>query len=209
MIKLKTLLREAVEGHGYFTKEKYGSIILGELKKAFPKFAEIELAGLYNGQEFKYEKRRGMRHNNSMKSLADRCAIHNSDLMAIYRIDYNDKEYETRIINTFKKVPESELTNKFTMADDEYLKKMPFKSLEPKDLNRKSPLMEWRCKVKRTEDDKVLIPKKQGYAILFDDYDTLQEVIDDVKKVIDKDSGFGGNDMGVPTGPVLPSMQIA
>jgi len=208
MIKLKSLISEIVDGRGYFTKEKFGSIVLAELQRAFPGFAHIELVSVYDGQEFKQEKRRGMRHNRDMKSLSDRNAIYNSVLMGVYSIEYNDKEYEVRIVNTFKKVPDEELSNRFTMADDEYLKKMAFKSLEPKDLNKSSGLMRWQCNVKR-DDKKVLIPKKTGYAILFDDYKTLKDAVDDVKKVIEKDSGFGG-DSNKPTNvPVTPNMQIA
>ena len=207
MIKLKLLLNEVVEGYGYMTKEKFGSVILAELKHIFPSFVSIELLLVYNGQEFKNEKRRGMRYNRDRKSLADRSSIYNSDLMAAFLIEYDNKEYEVRITNTFKKVPDEELTNKFTMADDEYLKKMPFKSLEPKDLNQPSPLMLWKCRVKR-DDDKVLIPKKQGYAILFDEYKTLKEVISDVKKVIQDDSGFGTN-FQLPPIPSTPAMKVA
>jgi len=212
MIKLKTLIKEVVEGKNYFTKEKFGTVILSELRKVFPGFVTIELEFVYNGQEFKQEKRRGMRYNRDRKSLADRNAIYNSSLLAVYSIEHDNKEYEVRIVNTFKKVPDEQLTDKFTMADDEYLKKMPFKSLEPKDLNHPSPLMKWQCSVERDNDDgddkKVLIPKKQGYAILFDEYKTLNEVIIDVKKVIEGDSGFGDN-LQLPPIPSIPRMQTA
>lgn len=197
-------INEVVDGHNYFTKEKFGTIILSELQKEFPSFAIIKLIAVFNGQEFKHNKRREMRHNRDQKSLADRSAIYNSNLWAVFSIEYNDKEYEVRIVNTFKKVPDRELTDKFTMADDEFLKRMPFKSLEPKDLNVTSDLMVWKCSVKR-EDGTSLIPKKTGYAILFDEYKNLREIISDVKKVIDKDSGFGGDEPLIPDLPKTPS----
>ena len=179
MIKLKNLITEIVDGRGYFSVEKFGSVILSELKKEFPRFVEIELLSSIDTQREKHK-------------AYFRSDTYNSDLMAIFSIDYNDNEYEVRILNTFKKVPDSELTNKFTMADDDFLRKMEYKSLEPKDLNNPNPLMLFRCKVKRY-DDKILIPKKPGYAILFDDYRTLKETITDVRKAIEKDSGFGGS----------------
>lgn len=153
MIKLKSLIHEVVDGQNFLTKEKFGTIILSQLRREFPAFAAIELVQVRNGQEFKYEKRRGMRHNIDMKSLSDRNAIYNSDLLAVLSIEYNDKEYETRIWNLFKKVPDRELTDKFTGVDEPYLKQMPPKSLEPKDLNVTSDLMVWKCCVKG-EDEK-------------------------------------------------------
>lgn len=123
MIKLKSLIREVVDGQNFLSKEKFGIIILSELKKEFPAFAAIELVQVHNGQEFEHEKRRGMRHNRDMKSLSDRNAIYNSDLLAVLSIEYNDKEYDVRIWNKFKKVPDTALTDKFTGADDEVLKK--------------------------------------------------------------------------------------
>ena len=204
MIKLKSLIHEVVDGQNFLTKEKFGTIILSQLRREFPAFAAIELVQVRNGQEFKYEKRRGMRHNRDMKALSDRNAIYNSNLLAVLSIEYNDKEYETRIWNLFKKVPDRELTNKFTGVDEPYLKQMPPKSLEPKDLNVTSDLMVWKCCVKG-EDEKVLIPKKQGYAILFDDYRNLREVIEDIKKVIDKDAGFDGDTFVIPPIPTAPN----
>jgi hypothetical protein len=50
MIKLKDILNEVVDGRGYMTKEKFGSIILTELKHIFPSFVTIELVSVYNGQ---------------------------------------------------------------------------------------------------------------------------------------------------------------
>ncbi len=211
MIKLRDILNEVIDGQGYMTKEKFGSIILSQLQKEFPKFAEIELVLVYNGQEFKYNKRRGMRYNRDIQNLANRNQIYNSSLMAAYMIDYNNKEYEVRISNTFKKVPDEELTNKFTMADDETLKKIPFKSLEPKDLNNVSPLLIWNVRVVGEDEEgkeKILIPKKPGYAILFDQYKTLNESIKDIKKVIEEDSGFGETPL-IPPIPSTPQFQIA
>lgn len=48
--------------------------------------------------------------------------------------------------------------------------------------------MVWKCRVKG-EDEKVLIPKKEVSSVLFDEYRTLKEIVIDVKRVIDKDSG--------------------
>jgi len=190
MIKLKDLINEIVNGRGYFTKEKFSSVILSELKREFPKFVNIELVKAMDMQQDKHK-------------AFKRADIHNSDLMAIFSVEHNDNEYEVRILNVFKKVPDEELSNKFTMVDDDFLRKMDYKSLEPKDLNQPSPLMVWRARVVKS-DEKVLIPKKPGYAILFDDYKTLKEAITDIKKVIDKDSGFGG-DVPVNTpDPVVP-----
>lgn len=185
-------INEAVEGKNYFTKEKFGTLILSELRKIFPSFVTIELLKSINFQEHK-------------DRVFHRSTVHNSSLMSIYSIEYDNKEYEVRIHNTFKKVPDEQLSNKFTMTDDEYLKKMPFKSLEPKDLNRISNLMKWQCRVKR-DDDKILIPKKPGYAILFDEYKTLNELISDVKKVIEEDSGFGKHPI-IPDIPKVPTYQ--
>jgi hypothetical protein len=84
---------------------------------------------------------------------------------------------------------------------------MEYKSLDIKDLNRPSPLMIFKCRVVR-DDDKVLIPKRTGYAILFDDYKTLKEVVTDVKRVIEKDSGFGSSPV-IPGIPKIPDMQLA
>ncbi len=205
MIKLKSLIREVVDGQNFLSKEKFGTIILSELKNEFPAFAVIELVQVRNGQEFKHEKRRGMRHNRDMKSVSDRNAIYNSDLLAVLSIEYNNKEYDVRICNIFKKVPDTELTDKFTMADDEVLKKIPFKSLEPKDFNHPSNLMVWKCRVKG-EDEKVLIPKKEVSSVLFDEYRTLKEIVIDVKRVIDRDSGgLDGDTFVIPPIPTSPN----
>lgn len=185
---------EVVNGKNYFTKEKFGGIVLLELRKAFPRFSKIELEGVL---DFQQHPDKVFRRSN----------ILNSTMMGIYIIEYNNNEYEARIQNIFKKVPDEELTDKFTWADDAALMKMDFKSLEPKDLNIKNPLMIFKCRVKRS-DDKVLIPKKPGYAILFDDYKTLNEVISDIKRVIDNDSGFEGTPTS-PNVPIIPDMQIA
>lgn len=193
MIKLKLLINEITSGRGYFTKEKFGGIILSELRREFPGFVRVILLKAMDLQQEKHE-------------AFYRSDIHNSDLMAIFSIEYNDKEYEVRIVNTFKKVPDEQLTDKFTMVDDDALRKMEYSSLEPKDLNRPSPLMKFRCRVKRENDDKILIPKKEGHVILFDEYKTLKEVVLDVKKVIEKDSGFGGDSYKVPGLPIIPHM---
>lgn len=194
MIKLKSLIKEITDGRGYFTKEKFGDIVLSELRKEFPRFVQIELLEAF---DFQQDKDKVFRRSDTK----------NSDMMAIYYIECNDKEYEVRILNTFKKVPDEELTDRFTMADDDALRKMEYKSLEPKDLNRPSPLIIFKCRVKRNSDGKVLIPKKEGYAILFDEYKTLKETILDIKRVIEKDSGFGGDSYKVPGLPTIPRMQ--
>ena len=194
MIELKQLLIEVADGRGHLTKEKFGSIVLSELQKIFPGFAHIKLI---DSLDFQQDK----------DPVFKRADVLNSTLMAIYLLEYNDYEYEVRIHNTFKKVPDAELTNKFTWADDDALRKMDYQSLEPKDLNHPNLLMAFKCRVKRTDDDKILIPKKEGYAILFDDYKTLNEAITDVKRVIEKDSGFGGVDKK-PELPVVPHMQL-
>lgn len=206
-ILLKLILLEIIDGDGHLTKQKYASIVQSELQRAFtfPTKAEIEVIRMqdFKKGEFGYNPRskRGKQDN---LMLANRAKIYNSHLTVAYEMNYKEKTYHIIISNTFKKVPDEELTNKFTMADDESLKKIPSKSLEPKDFNVKNKLIIWNCRVMRS-DGKILIPKKPGYAILFDNYDTLSSLITDVKRVIDKDAGDGFDDAQpidpVPTSP--------
>ena len=209
MIKLKSLLQEIIDGDGYLTKQKYASIIKSQLEKAFmyPSKAEVDILLVRDIKkgEFGYNPRSN-RDKSGHMSIANRAKIYNSDLGVVYEMNYKEKTYQINICNVFKKVPDEELTNKFTMADDEALKQMPSKSLEPKDFNTKSKLIIWSCNVKR-DDGKVLIPKKPGYAILFDKYDTLSSLIADVKSVIDKDAGEDFND-AIPTTPVPVEPQL-
>lgn len=203
MIKLKILLQEIVDGDGYLTKQKFASVIKNELQKSFmyPSKAEIDILLVRDMKkgEFGYTPR-SKRDKDGHALVASRAKIHNSDLGVVYEMSYKEKIYQINICNVFKKVPDEELTNKFTMADDETLKKIPSKSLEPRDFNIKNKLIIWLCNVK-TDGGKILIPKKPGYAILFDNYDTLQDLIADVKRVIDKDAGNDFND-SIPTQPV-------
>lgn len=209
MIKLKSLLQEIIDGDGYLTKQKYASIIKSQLEKAFmyPSKAEVDILLVRDIKkgEFGYNPQ-SKRDKSGHMSIANRAKIYNSDLGVVYEMNYKEKTYQINICNVFKKVPDEELTNKFTMVDDEALKQMPSKSLEPKDFNTKSKLIIWSCNVKR-EDGKVLIPKKPGYAILFDKYDTLSSLIADVKSVIDKDAGEDFND-AIPTTPVPVEPQL-
>jgi hypothetical protein len=208
MIKLKTLLQEVIDGDGYLTKQKYATIIQSELQKAFmyPSKAEIDIIKMMDTKkgEFGYTPR-SKRDKHSHAMVANRAKIDNSNLGVVYEMEYKEKIYRINIWNTFKKVPDEELTNKFTMADDEMLKKIPSKSLEPKDFNIKNKLIIWQCSVTR-DDGKILSPKNPGYAILFDKYDTLNNLIEDVKTVIDKDSGNDFND-SIPTEPIEPELQ--
>jgi hypothetical protein len=174
----------------------------------FPSKAEIDVLVIRDIKkgEFGYTPR-SKRDKAGHASIANRAKIYNSDLCVIYELFYKEKTYQVNICNLFKKVPDEELTNKFTMTDDETLKKIASKSLEPKDFNVKNKLVIWSCNVKR-DDGKVLIPKKQGYAILFDNYDTLSSLIADVKRVIDKDAGEDFTDVAPPKPvPVEPEFQ--
>jgi hypothetical protein len=210
MILLKTLLQEIIDGDGYLTKQKFASIIQSELQKefTFPSKAEIEVLILRDMKkgEFGYIPR-SKRDKYGHAMITARAKIYNSDLGVVYAMNYKNKTYHINICNTFKKVPDKELTNKFTMADDETLKRIPSKSLEPRDFNTKNELIIWMCNVK-TVDNKILIPKKPGYAIYFDKYDTLKDLIADVKRVIDIDAGNDFNDINPtqPT-PITPEFQ--
>ena len=210
MIKLRTLLQEIIDGDGYLTKQKFASIIQSELQKAFmfPSKAEIDVLVMRDMKkgEMGYTPR-SKRDKHGAALVSGRAKIYNSDLGIVYELNYKEKIYHINICNVFKKVPDEELTNKFTMADDEMLKKIHSKSLEPNDFNIKNKLVICSCNVKR-DNGRILIPKKPGYAILFDNYDTLQNLIADVKNVIDKDAGEDFND-SVPTDPVptYPALQ--
>lgn len=210
IIKLKTLLQEVIDGDGYLTKQKFASVVQSELQKAFtfPSKAEITVLVMRDMKkgEFGYTPRsKRDKHNHAL--VSGRAKIYNSSLGVVYELIYKEKTYHVNICNVFKKVPDEELTNKFTMVDDETLKKIPSKSLEPKDFNVKNKLVIWDCSVKK-DDGTILIPKKPGYAILFDEYDSLQSLIIDVKRVIDKDAGddFNNNRPPQPT-PVEPEFQ--
>mgnify|MGYP003403014178 FL=1 len=182
MNSIMDILSEIVIGDGYMTKGKFGSIVLSEVKKKFPSYANIEIQ-----KSFDYIKEKSF----------PRANINNSYLGVWVSIEVNDKSYICIIINKFKKVPDEELTNKFTMADDEFLRKMSISSLEPKDFNIVNKLSEWDYNLK-TEDGKILIPKNPGYAVLFSHGKTLNECIVEIKKAIDKDGGFGES-------PVVPN----
>jgi len=185
MIKLKDLLKEIVVGQGYMTDEKFGSICLNQLKRAFPEY-EVDLFDVADFIK-----------NQTKHDMSKRISIRNSSLRARFHIETNDKLYFVNIVNEFDKVPESELSNKFTMADDNYLINMTSNSLEPKDLNTPNKLMRFRCiMVLQDRNGKTLltlIPEKNVSSILFTDYNTLNQLIQDVKTKIDDDRF---NDLG-------------
>lgn len=187
-------LREIVDGDNYLTKQKYASIVNAQLQKNMPSY-EIDVFKAFNYKE---------------DTRLTRIKINNSSLGAWYNIDVNpDQSYTTIITCQFKKVPDSELTNKFTMADDPHLINMPSKSMEPKDFNIRNPLIQWGCKLTRNENDIILIPEPPPrYTILFNYYSTLQEVIAAIREAILKD---GGSDMPYqppdPT-PTTPSKKL-
>lgn len=179
MIKLKDLLMEIVDGQGYMTDEKFGSICLSQLIRVFPEY-EVDL---FDVADFIKDQKKF--------NMPKHVLRHNSSLRARFHIETNDKLYFVNIVNEFDKVPESELTDKFTMVDDDYLISMPSKSLEPKDLNTLNKLMKFRCTmVLQDRSGKTLlklIPEKNVSSILFTDYNTLNQLIQDVKTKIDDD----------------------
>jgi hypothetical protein len=179
MIKLKDLLNEIVDGQGYMTAEKFGSICLNQLVRSFPEY-EVDL---FDVADFIKDQKKF--------NMPKRVLIHNSSLRARFHIETNDKLYFVNIVNEFDKVPESELTNKFTMADDDYLINMPSKSLEPKDLNTPNKLMRFRCTLILQDRSgnklSTLIPANNVSSVLFTDYRTLNDLIQDVKNKINDD----------------------
>lgn len=185
MIKLKDLIREITDGQGYMTAEKFGSICLNQLTRTFPEY-EVDLFDVadFIKDQVKYK-------------MPKRVSIHNSSLRARFHIETNDKLYFVNIVNEFDKVPERELSNKFTMADDDYLMSMPSVSLEPKDLNTPNELMRFRCSMVLQDRDgntlNTLIPDQKTSSVYFTDYKTLNELILDVKTKIDEDKF---NDLG-------------
>jgi len=185
MIKLKDLLSEIVDGQGYMTAEKFGSICLNQLVRSFPEY-EVDL---FDVADFIKDQKKF--------NMPQRVLTHNSSLRARFHIETNDKLYFVNIVNEFDKVPEHELTNKFTMADDDYLINMPSKSLEPKDLNTPNKLMRFRCTMILQDRSgnklSTLIPEKNISSVLFVDYRTLNELIQDIKNKIDDDRF---NDLG-------------
>jgi hypothetical protein len=185
MIKLKDLIREITDGQGYMTAEKFGSICLNQLTRTFPEY-EVDLFDVadFIKDQVKYK-------------MPKRVSIHNSSLRARFHIETNDKLYFVNIVNEFDKVPERELSNKFTMADDDYLMSMPSVSLEPKDLNTPNELMRFRCSMVLQDREgntlNTLIPDHKTSSVYFTDYKTLNELILDVKTKIDEDKF---NDLG-------------
>jgi hypothetical protein len=187
-------LREIVDGDNYLTKQKYASIVLSQLQKSMASY-EVDMLRALN---YKEDQR------------LSRIKINNSSLGAWYNIDVNPNQSYTAIVTCqFKKVPDSELTNKFTMADDPHLLSMPSKSMEPKDFNIRNPLIQWGCKLTRNENNIILIPEPPPkYAVLFNYYSTLKDVIAAIQEAILKD---GGSDVPyqspTPT-PTTPSKKL-
>lgn len=184
MIKLSSILYEVVQGQGHMTANKFASICLQQLKNSID--GEITL---YDSADLVKEK--------DKYNMPSRVLRLNSSLRCRFHIETNNKMYFLNIVNEFKKVPDEELTDKFTMRDDDYLINMPSVSLEPKDLNIQNKLMTFGCSLIQQDDEgntiRQLIPEKEQYAVYFKQYMTISSLIKDVRETINDDRF---NDLG-------------
>lgn len=180
MIKLRDILNEVVSGNGYMTADKFGSICLNQFKRVFPLY-EVDLFDVsdFIKDRVKYK-------------MPSRVMVHNSSLRVRLHIETEDgRIYFVNIVNEFDKVHDDELTNKFTVVDDNYLMGMPSNSLEARDFNIPNKLMKFRCTMVLQDEEGdtllTLIPEKKVSSVLFTAYGTLNQLIVDVKSKIEDD----------------------